>query len=410
MSFSEILDPTRVSKVTKAMKADRTLHRTTFTPSSAKGGETLYINVPRLNENMMFVPRSMFLRFDIEVDKGDADNHLVQNVSRNLVSNMKVIFGGKTIRDTERYDLFHGYHDMLTCEEDIKRGIMTEDRRKIREKGTGTTRVANLTFVAYDKKYHIPLSHPVLDDHGVYYQNGLNSNLRFELKLALSDSIVVTSDSTKDCGYELKNIELEYTTIENPRLAYKASSAYQNGRTFYFEDVHHFAMLPSLDIGSGYTFNLHVNTPRSCMKGIMLLFLKAFNKGERDSEKFINPLVNSIKVSIDGVPHKLYSDGMKREDVWTMLLKRFDYVEDHFKEIDFHNDKFALWIDLRSTPDNNLHGDGVVVVGSQDGVRLVVDLAGITSTTVNCHVFVVSDAAVLVSEGVVRDVRVQPSS
>ena len=64
-----------------------------------------------------------------------------------------------------------------------------------------------------------------------------------------------------------------------------------------------------------------------------------------------------------------------REDVWPMTLKRFDYIEDHFKEIDFHNDKLALWADLRSTPDNNLHGDGVVVGRSQDGVRLVVDVA-----------------------------------
>ena len=93
-----------------------------------------------------------------------------------------------------------------------------------------------------------------------------------------------------------------------------------------------------------------------------------------------------------------------------MILKRFDYVEDHFKEIDFHNGKFALWIDLRSTPDNNLHGDGIVVGRSQDGVRLVVDVAGIASTTVDCHVFVVSDAAVFVSDGVVKDVRIQPSS
>ena len=267
MSFSEILDPTRVPKVTKAMKAERTLHRTTFAPSSAKPGETIYIDVPRLQENMVFVPRSMFLRFDIDVDKGDADNHLVQNVTRNLVSNMKVIFGGKTIRDTDRYDIFHGYHDMLTCEEDLKRGILSEANRKIREKGTGVSKAANLTFVAYDKKYHIPLSHPVLDDHGVYYQSGLKSNLRFELKLAFSDSIVVTSDNTKDHGYELKNMELEYTTIEDPRLAYQASNAYQSGRTFYFEDVHHFSMMPSLNIGSGATFNLHVNTPRSCMKG-----------------------------------------------------------------------------------------------------------------------------------------------
>ena len=42
----------------------------------------------------------------------------------------------------------------------------------------------------------------------------------------------------------------------------------------------------------------------------MLFFLKSFDSGERKAEQYINPLVNSVKVSINGVPHKLFSDGM----------------------------------------------------------------------------------------------------
>ena len=52
------------------MKAERTAHRTTFIPSSAKPGETLYVDVPRLGENMVFVPKSMFLRFNVKIDNG----------------------------------------------------------------------------------------------------------------------------------------------------------------------------------------------------------------------------------------------------------------------------------------------------------------------------------------------------
>ena len=72
----------------------------------------------------------MFLRFNVKIEKGVASNHLVQNVSRNLVNHIKNFFGGKTICDTDKYDIFHGYHDMLTCEEDMKRGIMTRRQKK----------------------------------------------------------------------------------------------------------------------------------------------------------------------------------------------------------------------------------------------------------------------------------------
>ena len=89
-----------------------------------------------------------------------------------------------------------------------------------------------LTNLSYAHRYRIPLSHPLLDDHGVYYQSGLKSNLRFEIKLANASDIVVTSDNTKGHGYELTHIKLEYATIEDENLAIQASSVYQSGRTF----------------------------------------------------------------------------------------------------------------------------------------------------------------------------------
>ena len=120
---SKILNPTRLPRKTKALKADRTVHRITFNPSSAKSGETLYVTMPKLGEGMVFVPYSTFLRFNLTIEMGQANNTLVQNVGRNLVQNFKVIFGGKTIADVERADLFGAYHDMVTCEEDMMMGI-----------------------------------------------------------------------------------------------------------------------------------------------------------------------------------------------------------------------------------------------------------------------------------------------
>jgi len=90
--------PTHTRKTSHAIKAPRAVKRITFDRTEGNPGETLYVHVPKLNENEVLVPGSLCLRFDIDVPKavgsGHANNHLVQNVSRALVSKMVVKFAG----------------------------------------------------------------------------------------------------------------------------------------------------------------------------------------------------------------------------------------------------------------------------------------------------------------------------
>jgi len=93
-----------------ALKAERTLHRITFNPSSANPGETLYVHLPKLSQNMVYVPGSIGLIFNLTLaTAGHANNTLVNNISRNLVSRMKVLCGGEILQDTNRMDLYQTY-------------------------------------------------------------------------------------------------------------------------------------------------------------------------------------------------------------------------------------------------------------------------------------------------------------
>ena len=49
--------------------------------------------------NEVLAPGSLALRFDIDLSGGHANNFLVQNVSRALVSQLVVKFGGTTLED-----------------------------------------------------------------------------------------------------------------------------------------------------------------------------------------------------------------------------------------------------------------------------------------------------------------------
>jgi len=97
----------------KAIKAPRAVKRITFDRSDANPGETLYVHVPKLNENEVLVSGSLGLRFDMDLSGGHANNYLVQNVSRALVSKIVVKLAGTILQDTDGYDLFKIYEDLF---------------------------------------------------------------------------------------------------------------------------------------------------------------------------------------------------------------------------------------------------------------------------------------------------------
>ena len=72
-------------KTLRAMKTDRAVKQITFNPNHAKPGDTLYVEVPKLNKNKVLVQGSLSLLFDIDLSEGHANNFLVQNVTRALV-------------------------------------------------------------------------------------------------------------------------------------------------------------------------------------------------------------------------------------------------------------------------------------------------------------------------------------
>jgi len=159
MSVPENLRPTYSEKTVHAMKAERAVNRITFTPSEANPGSTLYVSVPKLNENEVLVPGSLALVFDIDLAGGDANNFLVQNVTRALVDRLVVKFAGTILQDTIGYDIYKTFEDLFLSQEErdnrILEGIQSEDLCKIRsdagDKKTSGVDAENKLNEVYEK-------------------------------------------------------------------------------------------------------------------------------------------------------------------------------------------------------------------------------------------------------------------
>ena len=405
MAVPPSLLPSHSEKVLGAMKAERTVKRITFNPTSANPGETLYVSVPKLDVNEVIVAGSLALVFDInlKLTGAHANNYLVQNVSRALVNKLAVKFAAATVQDTDSYNIYKTFEDLFLSrdkrENMLREGIQSVDLNRIRsgagDKKTSGVDEENALNAVYGTKYRINLDHPILTDHGVFYPQALYNDLVFELTLAPAHEVVKGTTSSNVLGYKLENIQMEYEVIRSKTLADEATSEYKSGKEFAYDYVMRERVVP-ITRGSDTRLNLRVNPQRRSLKGILLLFISPYTPGNRDSEYYFNPDITKVAVTVNGVPNRVYNEGISGSDMWEELTRHFKPSTDGRPNMTLAkylaDNKFGLWIDLRSMDDTTMHGNGQRLVNTQDGVQLEIVRKASGSGITNCHIFTVSDA------------------
>ena len=333
----------------------------------------------KLEDGVVLVPGSLSLLFNLVVSS-HAINFLV-NVSRALVSSLRVTFAGEELKYTNAFDLYKLFEDLFLAKAQRKNmyleGIQSEDLYKVRsnsedKKTSGVVAESKLNTV-YGNKYRIPLDHEILKDHGVFYPRALPNQVIFEIKPAEAKMVVKGSDASQ-LGYELTNIELEYEVIHDTNLAREESSSYLNGKEFMYEHVTHYKTLTVKKL-EDTIMNVSITVPRLSMKGIVFLFCEPYVEGARDSERFFNPNITDVKVSINGIPNKVNSQGMEPREQWEEVLQHFAATNggnrDNMDATKFYTgDKFGLFIDLRSMREGKMHGSGLELDNSKGGVDL----------------------------------------
>ena len=407
--------PSHSEKTLGAMRAERIVKRITFNPSEANPGETLYVSVPKLSENEVIVSGSLALVFNISLSGGHANNYLVQNVSRALVDRLQVKFAATTVQDTDGYDIYKIFEDLFIPLHEranmLSEGIQSLDLCKIRsgagDKKTSGVDAENKLNGVYGTKYRINLDHPILTDHGVFYPQALYNDLVFELTLAPAGQVVNGSDASK-LVYKLENIQLEYEVIRSKALADEAASTYNSGKEFAYDLVMHERVVP-IARGSDTRRNLWVNRQRRSLKGILLLFINPYTAGTRNSESYFNPEITKVKVTANGVPNRVYNEGIGGSDMWNELTRYFNPNRGGLPNMTLTkyltDNKFGLWIDLRSMADTTLHGNGQRLVNTQDGVQLEIERTASGSGNTNCHVFTISDSQMNIMSGQLESVQ-----
>jgi hypothetical protein len=164
-------------------------------------------------------------------------------------------------------------------------------------------------------------------------------------------------------------------------------------------------------------WNVNLNVSARSMKGILMLFEDPAGGGAsyaRDTEAFYNPKIEKVEITIEGVPNQLYSQGMRTYQLWGEATKHFASYSKRHPEVamvakdlaladvslgQFLRNKYSLWLDLRTTDDDQLHGSGRRIENASEGVTIQITKTAETAGALNMYLYVLMDAQLNIEDG-----------
>ena len=385
---SELKPGFRRSKMTE-IKGVRTRHVITFNPNKANPGEVIYIDTPKLRPDVCLVPDSLNLMFDFKNANDKSWFH--NNLGKLLTKELTVKMAGEVVFSNTGESIMEVYKDLWKTSKErdnmVEYGIANENLRKLIPKDdTGASsgdddKVSDaLMFAVHGTKQRIRLG-KILEDHGLYAPYSMINNFQYSITLPSASDIMKAQAGEAVAGYSLENIELEYETIENQDLANHTTEGYEIGRSLSFE---HVTLMKRTEWDKDSTLiNETINLPRKSMKAVVLLFKSKTPSG---SEEYVYPNIEGVKVTIEGVPNSVYSQGIPKSRLHEEAGRLFGRYRNYEKMVpirSFYKDQFACVIDLRTHDDNHATGTGKKLVNTQSGVLLEIKKA---VTTANAYV------------------------
>ena len=419
-AYGNKLNPYRKLREPRGVKGIRQSVVITNNPSTIDQNQQLLVRFPNLSNNDVIVPRTVRLAFEIElVSSKDANKTIYQNIGRAIIKKTTIRISGNEVMSIDDSDIYHCYVDLWKSPSErvnmayqgIGKANMLNHRVGARNATADTEDEAIAD--AYKNRFCIPLDFELLESHMPFYQAGLGDRLEYEL--TFNDYNKVINSTDVDASYTIKNICLEFDTVSDTELARQIRQQTDGKMAILYDRILRHRKITKNK--SDTLWNINLNVPARSMKGILMLF----EDPERtNTEDFYNPKITKVEMTIEGVPNQLYSQGMKAYQQWDEINKFFALTSKRDKETDkFAKDlnfsdttlekyltkRFALWLDLRTTDDNSLHGSGRRIENASEGITIQITKEAGADASINVYLFVIQDAQINFEDGRFKEVN-----
>ena len=379
-TYGRKLNPYRRLRDPLGVKGVRQSVVVTNNPSSIDQNQQLLVRFPNLGAHDVVVPGTARLAFTVSLTSTDANRTIVKNVGRAVVKKTTIKISGNEVLSIDDSDVLHCYQDLWKTAQERRnsqyQGIDLSDDSNVTRIRVGAgnkdeTETEDAAIAAaFGNRYHVPLDFELVESHMPFYQSALGDRLEYELTFNdYSRVVVATGDAA--ASYSIDNIALEFDMVTQPDLARQIRNQFAGRLAVLYERVLRHRKITANK--SDTLWNINLNVPARSMSGILMLFEEPAAAFQRDTEAFCNPKIEKVEVCIEGIPNQLYSQGMRAYQLWGEARKHFAAGTKRHPEVaavakdlaladvslgQFLTSKHALWLDLRTTDDDQLNGSG----------------------------------------------------
>lgn len=417
-AFGEKLNPHRRLREARGIRGIRQSVVITNNPSTIDQNQQLLVRFPNLSSNDVIVPGTTRLAFEIELNSKDKNATVYPNIGRSIVKKTTIRISGNEVMSIDDSNIYHCYADLWKSPTErinmAYQGIGKPNmlKHRVGADNASEDKEDQAIAKAYGNRFCIPLDFELLETHMPFYQAGLGDRLEYELTFNDYNNVIKSTDATS--SYTIKNICLEFDMVSDVELARQIRNKL-NGNFFVLYD----RILRHRKINknkSDTLWNINLNVPARSMKGILMLF----EEPDRTStETYYNPKITKVEMTIEGVPNQLYSQGMKAYQQWDEINKFFALNSKRNKETSmiakelyftdttlekYLTNNYALWLDLRSTDDNSLHGSGRRIENASEGITIQITKEAETNQDINVYLFIIQDAQINFEDGRFKEI------
>lgn len=414
--YGRKLNPHRRLREPLGVKGTRQSVVNTNTPSKIDQNEQLRVSFPSLGVNDVIIPGTVRLAFSITLKSTDANRTVVKNLGRAVVKKMTIKISNNEVLSVDDCDVYNCYNDLWRTPPErhnmVYQGINSANISKLRVGADDADAAANdgkdaAVAQAYGNRYYVPLDFELLEAHAPFYQSGLGDSLEYEFTFnEYSRVVIATGDAA--ASYTIDGISLEFDKVTQPDLARLIRNQYASRSVILYDRVQRHRKIPVNK--SDPIWNVDINVATRSMKGILMLFIDPTVDVAyaRDTEAFYNPKITNVEVTIEGEANQLYARGMRSYQQWDEARKHFGggplrhtgigsiiskdlHLGDTTIE-DYLTTKYALWLDLRTTDDDALHGSGRRILNGDHGISMQITKMAEAAGPLNMYIYIIMDA------------------
>ena len=124
--------------------------------------------------------------------------------------------------------------------------------------------------------------------------------------------------------------------------------------------------------------------------------------------------MQKFSVIVEGRPNQLYAQGMRSFEQYDEICKYFtegvqkdNNANEIQKHLQLHNvsvgeyltDRYALWLNFRTTDENSLHRTGRRIENASEGITLQIEKKAESAGALNAYIYLIMDAQLNIQNG-----------